>query len=85
MAIDKGWRLLGRHDIEGDAEEISTKYWHGLVGEAPVGVSGDFGFGLGFATVAVISDGRTAAILSGEAMGSEEGHKILKSVRFLKK
>lgn len=83
--VENRWRLLGRHEMEGEAEEISTDDWRGLTGEAPVGVSGDFGFGLGFATVAMISNGKTAAILSGEAMGSEEGERILRSVRLQKK
>lgn len=81
------WMLLGRQDMEGDAEEISSNYWRGLIGETFVGVFGESGgmLGLGSATVAMISGGKTSVILSGVAMGSEEGDIILRSVRFLKK
>lgn len=82
VRVGKEWRLLGRHDMEGEAEEISHDTLRGLIGEAPVGMSGSFGFGLGFATVAMLSDDTTSAIFSGEAAGSEEGDIILKSVRF---
>jgi hypothetical protein len=85
VRVENKWRLLGRHEMEGETEEISTENWRGLIGEAPVGVSGDFGFGLGSATVAMISNGKTAAILSGEAMRSEDSDRILKSLRFQKK
>ncbi len=78
------WKLLGRQGIEGDVEEISNNNdWRGLIGETMVGMHGSAGYeGLGFATVAMITDGATAAILSGETMKDEEGKKILNSVRF---
>lgn len=78
------WKLLGRQGIEGDVEEISNNNdWRGLIGETMVGMHGSTGYeGLGFATVAMITDGATSAILSGETMKDEEGKKILNSVRF---
>jgi hypothetical protein len=83
IRVEKDWRLLGRHEMEGDIEEISGSNWRGLIGEAPVGMSdNDLGFVLGFATVAMVTDGVTAAILSGETMRHEEGKKVLNSVRF---
>jgi uncharacterized protein YecT (DUF1311 family) len=83
VRVEKDWRLFGRHEIEGDVEEISNNNWRGLIGETPVGKSdNDLGFVLGFATVAMITDGVTAAILSGETMGYEEGQNVLNSVRF---
>lgn len=79
----KNWHLLGRHDMEGDAEEISNNNWRGLIGEAPVGISdNELGFVLGSGTVAMVTDDVTSAILSGEIMGHEEGKKVLNSVQF---
>jgi len=83
VRVEKGWRLLGRQGIEGDVEEISGSNWRGLIGETMVGIHSSVGYeGLGFATVAMITDGVTSAILSGESMKNEEGRKVLNSVRF---
>jgi uncharacterized protein YecT (DUF1311 family) len=77
------WKLLGRQGIEGEVEEISNNNWRGLIGETMVGIHGSVGYeGLGFATVAMVTDGLTAAIVSGDSAGSEEGRKILDSLRF---
>jgi len=75
------WKLLGRQGIEGDVEEISNNNWRGLTGETMVGMHSSVGYeGLGFATVAMVTDGLTAAIISGESTGNEEGKKILNSI-----
>lgn len=79
--VKKGgeWKLEGRHGIEGDVEEIKGKNWKGLNGEAPVGTGG----GLAWATTIIITDGKKSAVLIGEALGTEEGDVILKSIEFL--
>lgn len=83
IRVGKDWRLSGRQGIEGDVEEISGSNWRGLLGETMVGIHGSNGYeGLGSATVAMITDGVTSAILSGESMNNENGKKILDSVRF---
>jgi len=83
IRVEKDWRLLGRQGIEGDVEEISGSNWRGLIGETMVGIHSSVGYeGLGFATVAMITNGVTSAILSGETMKNEEGKNVLNSVRF---
>jgi uncharacterized protein YecT (DUF1311 family) len=75
------WKLLGRQGIEGEVEEISNNNWRGLIGETMVGIHSSVGYeGLGFATVAMVTDGVTSAIISGESTGNEEGKKILDSM-----
>ena len=73
------WILEGRQGIEGDVEEIKSKNWTGLNGEAPVGTSQ----GLGYATTIIITNGKKSAILTGEGLDTKEGEALLDSIEFV--
>lgn len=79
--------MEGHHGAEGEVEEIKDKNWKGIMGEAPVGLfyKGGGYFGLGWASTAVISDGKRAAVIRGSELGSQAGQNILKSIEFINK
>ncbi len=82
---DGKWKIEGRQGIEGDVKEIKGKNWKGILGEAPVSrfYKGGGYFGLGWASTAIISDGKITAVLKGDELGSQTGQNILESIEFI--
>jgi hypothetical protein len=81
------WSIEGRHGAKGEIEEIKGKNWKGIVAEVPKGIfykQGGYA-GLGSAMTAILTDGKTTMVITGEALSDKEGDAILKSIEFIHK
>jgi len=81
------WSIEGRQGAKGEIEEIKGKNWKGMLGEVPKGIfykQGGYA-GLGSATTAILTDGKTSIVIIGEALSDKEGEAILKSIEFVHK
>jgi hypothetical protein len=80
---EEGWVVLGRHAISTPADTVSGEGWHGLEGAPMIGRFSEEGYaGLDEVYRAVLTDGRTAAVLDATFEASDAITAFLASLRF---